>query len=179
MKKILTLSAGNSLNSINQTLINIAVEKISAHEVARIYLRDYPMPMYGIDEETDVGFPATAIALKALFDQYDAFIVASPEHNGSMPAVFKNTIDWLSRLADKENPIFANKPVLLMSTSPGPNGGATNLQTMNNLMPWWGADMRGTYSLGSFYDNVTDGRLNTQQDSELTTVINDFINNLS
>jgi len=178
MKKILTLSASNSIHSIKQTLLNIAIEKISWHEITKMYLRDYPMPMYGIDEETEIGFPTTASTVKDLFAEHDAFIIASPEHNGSMPAVFKNTIDWLSRLADKENPIFGNKPVLLMSTSPGPNGGATNLQTMNKLMPWWGADMRGTYSLGSYYDNVINGKLHTQQNSELTTLITDFVESL-
>lgn len=178
MKKILTLSASNSANSINQILLEFASNKISGFEISKTYLRDFPMPMYGIDEETDIGFPKTARDLKDLFAQHDAFIIASPEHNGSMPAVFKNTIDWLSRLADQENPIFGKKPVLLMSTSPGPNGGSTNLQTLNNLMPWWGADMRGTYTLGSFYENVKNGELQADEDSKLTHVINEFVQSL-
>jgi len=178
MKKILTLSASNSINSINQILLNIVIEKISGHEIAKTYLRDYPMPMYGIDEETEHGFPKNTLALRDVFAQYDAFIIASPEHNGAMPAVFKNTIDWLSRIADKDHPIFGNKPVLLLSTSPGPNGGATNLQNLKNLMPWWGADLRGTYSLGSFYDHVKNASLPAQLDSELTQVIDDFVENL-
>ena len=96
-----------------------------------------------------------------------------------MPAVFKNLIDWVSRLGDHLNPMFAsNKPVLLLSTSPGPNGGATNIQTLTQLMPWWGADVRGSYSLSSFYENFADGKLNPDQDLELTQVIHKFVDNL-
>ena len=117
--------------------------------------------------------------VRALFSEYDAFIIATPEHNGGMPAEFKNLIDWVSRLGDLQNPMFATKkPVFLLSTSPGPNGGATNLQTLTQLMPWWGADIKGTYSLGSFYDHFIDGALNDEKEQALTKLVTDFTNTL-
>jgi len=178
MAKILTLLASNSTQSINRTLLNIASKKITGHTLTRVEVADYSMPMYGIETEEQEGFPDTAKQLRDIFAEHDAFIIASPEHNGAMPAVFKNTIDWLSRLADADNPIFAKKPTLLLSTSPGPNGGATNLKTLTQLMPWWGADMKGSYSLGSFYDNVIDGALNQIHEQELTDIINEFVGQL-
>ena len=45
-------------------------------------------------------------------------------------------------------------------------------------MPWWGADMKGSYSLGSFYDTVIDGVLTQTHDQELTEIINDFVGGL-
>ncbi|MEG3755379.1 NAD(P)H-dependent oxidoreductase [Psychromonas arctica] len=179
MKKILTISASNSANSINRTLLELASSKIEGHNVAMLDIRDYPMPFFSLDKEESEGHPEAAKKIRALFSEYDAFIIASPEHNGGMPAEFKNLIDWVSRLGDLQNPMFATKkPVLLLSTSPGPNGGATNLQTLTQLMPWWGADIKGSYSLGSFYDHFVDGVLNTEKEKELTNSVTEFIDSL-
>jgi len=179
MKKILTVSASNSKNSINRTLLALASSKVVGHEVAMLDIRDYPMPFFSVDREESEGHPETAKQVRALFAEYDAFIISSPEHNGGMPAEFKNVIDWVSRLGDLQNPMFATKkPVLLLSTSPGPNGGATNIQTLTQLMPWWGADIKGSYSLGSFYDYFVDGKLDPEKDQELTKSVTAFINEL-
>jgi len=175
MKKICTFSASNSADSINRTLLHLAADKITGHKINVIDIRDFSMPMYSLDKEKQDGFPATATQLRALFAEQDAFIIAIPEHNGSMPAVFKNVIDWLSRLVDQQQPIFASKPVFLLSTSPGANGGSTNLQSLTQLMPWWGADVRGTYSLGSFYDNFFEGQLNLEHDRRLCDGIAEFV----
>jgi NAD(P)H-dependent FMN reductase len=175
MAKIITLLASNSANSINRTLLTLVSQKIIKHSLTKVEVADYPMPMYGIDTEERDGFPETTKQLRDIFAQHDAFIIASPEHNGAMPAVFKNTVDWLSRLANADNPIFGKKPVLLLSTSPGPNGGATNLKSLTQLMPWWGADIKGAYSLGSFYDNVNDNTLSQTHDQVLTDLINEFV----
>ena len=93
-----------------------------------------------------------------------------------MPAYLKNIIDWLSRLVPAQSPFFGEsaKPILLMSTSPGATGGASNLKALTGLMPWWGGDVKGTYSLGSFYDVVVDGKLVPESDKALTDVIKDF-----
>ncbi|WP_339769727.1 NAD(P)H-dependent oxidoreductase [uncultured Paraglaciecola sp.] len=179
MKKILTVSASNSKHSINRTLLELASSKIEGHEVALLDIRDYQMPFFSLDREESEGHPETAKQVRALFAEYDAFIISSPEHNGSIPAEFKNLIDWVSRLGDLQNPMFATKkPVLLLSASPGPNGGATNVQTLTKLMPWWGADVKGSFSLGSFYDHFVDGKLNTEKEQELTNTVTAFINTL-
>ena len=180
MKKILTVSASNSKNSINRTLLELASSKVEGHDVAMLDIRDYPMPFFSLDTEESDGHPETAKQVRALFAEHDAFIISCPEHNGAMPAEFKNVIDWVSRLGDLQNPMFgANKPVLLLSTSPGPRGGVTNIQTLTQIMPFWGADIKGSFSLGSFYDCVVDGKLNDEKDQELTNVIAGFVNTLS
>jgi NAD(P)H-dependent FMN reductase len=179
MKKILTISASNSNNSINRTLLVLASNKVEGHKVAMLDIRDYPMPFFSLDREESEGHPETAKQVRALFAEYDAFIIASPEHNGGMPAEFKNLIDWVSRLGDIQNPMFASqKPILLLSTSPGPRGGATNIETLTQLMPFWGADVRGSYSLGSFYDYFIDGKLNVEKEQELTNTVRAFVKSL-
>ena len=174
-KTIITLSASNSLNSINQQLLNFTLPLLTDFAVTSISVRDYPLPMYGLDEENENGFPKAAKELRELFAKADGFIIASPEHNGSIPAVFKNTVDWLSRMTTSEQPTFFKKPVLLLSTSPGANGGATNIASLTQLMPWWGASAVSSYSLGSFYDKVQDGQLDSIENQALAAAVTSFI----
>lgn len=174
-KTIITLSASNSKNSINQNFLNFTRSTLTETDVIDISVRDYLLPMYGLDEEAEQGFPEAAKTLRDLFAKADGFIIASPEHNGSMPAVFKNTIDWLSRLATSEDPIFFKKPVLLLSTSPGANGGATSIATLTQLMPWWGASSVSSYSLGSYYEKVQDEQLVPEEQAKLNAEVESFL----
>jgi len=175
MKKIIAFTGSNNSNSINKQLLNFAVEKIDKNQITVLDLSDYPLPIYGLDVEAS-GFPEAIYKLKDELIKYDALIITTPEHNGSMPAYLKNVIDWLSRLVPPQSPFFGDKakPVLLMSTSPGPTGGATNLKTMTELMRWWGGDVKQTYSLGSYFEKVNNGKLIPKIDQELADVINLF-----
>ena len=177
MKRILAFSGSNSSKSINQVFVAYAADKIGNHEVGILDIRDYPLPLYGMDLEMGEGIPDNAKKLKGIFSKQDALIIASPEHNGSIPAVFKNIIDWLSRIVEPGESFFGNhaKPVLLLSASPGPTGGATNLANMERLMPYWGGDVKGKYSLGGFPDCFLNGRLSVDKDRELTAVIEQFM----
>lgn len=151
MEKILAFSGSSSSSSINQQLVKMAATQAETVEVTVIDIRDFPLPIYSIDIEQADGFPENAVKLKALFSEHDGFLISSPEHNGSMPAIFKNLIDWLSRMGGK---IFQDKPVLLLSASPGGGGGRTNLANVETLMPWWGGQVVGTFSIGDFLNEL-------------------------
>lgn len=160
--KLLVLVGSNQANSINRQLADYAAS-LSGYDYTVIdMLRFDETPLYSSQRQQSQGFPAEIQELYAQIRQHDALIIASPEHNGSIPAVFKNVIDWLSRLQMK---FLGNKPVLLMSTSPGANGGKTNLAHMAQLLPWWGAASIQTYSLGGFYQ-VFDAEAQSLQQPE-------------
>ena len=108
------------------------------------------------------------LALEEKMNEADGFIVSSPEHNGSMPAVLKNTIDWLSRIEQK---VFNDKPTVFMSTSPGPRGGASALGHLVDVMPYRGANVVGHYSLGSFGEHYSEGVLDESTSSEIKEVL--------
>jgi NAD(P)H-dependent FMN reductase len=91
-----------------------------------------------------------------LLNQYDGFIVSLAEHNGSYAVAFKNIFDWVSRIDRK---VFRDKPLLLMSTSPGGRGGASVLDAAKSTFPHLGADIIVTFSLPNFYDNFKDGNI--------------------
>lgn len=67
------------------------------------------------------GVPSAVAALTERIRRADAVLIATPEYNFSVPGVFKNVLDWISRV---DNQPFARKPLALLSASAGPLGGA-------------------------------------------------------
>lgn len=159
--KILAFSGSNSSKSINQQLINCVVKYINQSEVEVISLRDYEAPIYSIDKEVGDGFPVEMKLLKQKMLEADAFLISTPEHNSNIPAVLKNTIDWLSRMGDK---VFQNKPTIFLSTSPGKRGGISALTYLVENMPRHGAQVIGSHAVSSFNEKVTDGKLINSED---------------
>jgi len=160
MKKVLAFAGSNSSNSINKQLVDYAATLQEGIDV--IDLRDYDAPMYSIDLEQAEGVPAKIQELYTLIGGYDGVIMASPEHNGFPPAFFKNILDWLSRAEGEK--FLKDKNVALLSTSPGGFGGQNNLNNMKNVMPYWGANIVGTYSLGKFYEQMENGALKSEEE---------------
>ncbi len=184
MKKILAFSGSNSSRSINQSLIKYVVKILNEEQqevsIDVIDIRDYPLPIYSADIEREKGHPEVVKELQALIFGYDALLISCPEHNGAIPAAFKNTIDWLSRLVKPGKPFFGEtkKPVFLLSASPGPNGGATNLTNLAKLMPWWGCDVRGNLSVGKFYDHFSEQGLDEETQEKVLPALREFIKEL-
>ncbi|WP_298504406.1 NAD(P)H-dependent oxidoreductase [uncultured Maribacter sp.] len=156
MKKVITIAGSNSQNSINKTLIKYAATLLEDAKILNIDLNDYVLPIYGVDYEAENRIPTTVKRLDEILNSADAFIISLAEHNGSYAAVFKNIIDWLSRIDMK---IWKEKPMLLMTTSPGERGGTNVLQLASNYFPFLGAKILETYSLPSFYDNFKEGEI--------------------
>jgi NAD(P)H-dependent FMN reductase len=66
----------------------------------------------------------------------DAFVIASPEYNGSMPGLLKNAIDWASR--HRPQP-FNGRHGLLVSASPSMVGGNRGLWSLRVPLEHLGA----------------------------------------
>ncbi|MCL6267768.1 NAD(P)H-dependent oxidoreductase [Flagellimonas myxillae] len=146
MKKIMAFSGSNNPESINEKLVKSIIQRYSNYDIRFIDLKKFDAPIYSrrIHQR---GIPQQIQDLYQVFQQSDGFIIASPEHNGLPSAFLKNIIDWLSVINQR---FFNNKPVLLISTSPGVTGAKTHLAILTKLIPLWGGILRGTYSLGSF-----------------------------
>lgn len=96
---ILVFAGSLRADSYNKKLAKDAAEaagKMGA-QVTLIDLKDFPMPFYDADLEASQGLPKNAKRLRDLMIASDAVIVSTPEYNHSIPAVLKNTIDWVSR----------------------------------------------------------------------------------
>jgi len=147
MKHILAIVGSNSQSSINRQLADWLALQQPGIDVVQV--SDYPAALLGVDLERESGVPAPMVQLREEIGAADAIVLVSPEHNGSMPAVLKNAIDWMSRIDGQK--LFQHKPLLLLSTSPGKRGGATNLDHIATLAPHWGAVVSGKHSIGSWY----------------------------
>lgn len=154
--KILSFGASTSSTSVNRQLANHAASLVSGATVSELDLRDYSLPVYSSDEEEANGAPADAKNFLEAIRSHDAVVISLAEHNGSYAAAFKNLYDWASRVEQK---VWAEKPMLLLSTSPGPRGAATVMASAEATFPRMGADLKATFSLPSFYDNFADGKV--------------------
>jgi NAD(P)H-dependent FMN reductase len=76
------------------------------------------IPLYDGDLEA-AGIPAPVAELKEAIAAATGVILATPEYNGSIPGVFKNAIDWLSRPPADIRRVFGGKPVALVGATTG------------------------------------------------------------
>ncbi|CDX16138.1 conserved hypothetical protein [Mesorhizobium sp. ORS 3324] len=102
-------------------------------EVTRISLGDYPLPIMDEDLEKEKGIPENAVKLGYQIATHDGLLIATPEYNGSIPPLLKNSIDWVSRLRRDGSRSFRplyGKPVGLCSSSEGKFAG---IRCINHL----------------------------------------------
>jgi NAD(P)H-dependent FMN reductase len=121
MPKLIGLSGSLRKGSYNSALLRAAAELAPAGtevEIASIA----GIPLYDGDLERERGIPAPVAALKDTIAAADGLLLVTPEYNSSMPGVFKNAIDWLSRPATDIERVFGDKPVAIMGATPGRAG---------------------------------------------------------
>jgi chromate reductase, NAD(P)H dehydrogenase (quinone) len=178
MKKIITIAGSNSQKSINKSLLSYTSSLIENVEIIPIDLNDYVLPIFGVDYEAENTIPSAVKRLDELLDAADGFIISLSEHNGSYAAVFKNTIDWLSRINMK---IWREKPMLLMASSPGGRGGITVLESAKAYFPYLGGKVLADFSLPNFYDNFSEDKISDEElHEELSRkiqIFNQYFNN--
>lgn len=171
MKKIIAFGASSSKTSINKQLATYAAHQFQNTTVEVLDLNDFEMPIYSVDKEKDKGIPQLAQDFYAKIGSADLIVISFAEHNGAYSTAFKNIFDWTSRINGKT---FQEKPVLLLSTSPGPRGGSSVLEIAKNRFPFQGAVVKGSFSLPSFNDNFDTEKGITNEDlkNQLLGIIN-------
>ncbi len=172
MKKIIVFGGSNSSTSINKQLAIYAASLLQDVDILVLDLNDFELPLFGVDLEKKIGIPPKAQAFCQLLLETDGIILSLAENNGSYTVAFKNLLDWISRINPK---LWNQKPMLLMSTSTGAQGGKSVLQAANTKFPYMGAHIIATFSLPSFNDNFQQGMItNKTINNELQKVVNQF-----
>ncbi len=90
------------------------------------------------DLEIDNFHPTGAEEFRKRILENDAFIISSPEYNGSMPGLLKNAIDWVSRFRPQP---FNEQHALFMSASPSMGGGNRGLWSLRMPLEHLGANV--------------------------------------
>jgi len=153
MKNIVTIGGSNSKNSINKILAEYAGEMLEDKHLNKVDLNDFEMPLFSVDIQKEQDFSKGTIDLNAIIDKADGFIISLAEHNGAYTVAFKNVFDWLSVIEGK---VWRDKPILLLSTSPGARGGESVLNIALNRFPYMGGNIIGSISFPSFFDNFKE-----------------------
>ncbi len=109
----------DSLNTRLAKLAALAVEK-NGGKVDFANMSEFDCPSFNQDLETKGVFPDGAKEFRKRLLANNAFIISSPEYNGSMPGFLKNAVDWVSRVRPQP---FNERHALLMSASPSMAGG--------------------------------------------------------
>ena len=118
MPAIIGLCGSLRRGSFNQMLLRAAVAAAPPGTSIEIEsIRE--IPLYDGDVETEQGIPAPVQRLKDRIAAADGLLLVTPEYNNSMPGVFKNAIDWLSRPGSDVPRVFRGCPVALMGATPG------------------------------------------------------------
>ena len=100
MTDILVLVGSLRAASVNRQIADVAAEVAASEGIgATVYegLGDVPFYNEDLDVADNADAPAAVVALRDAAARADAVLVVTPEYNGTIPAVLKNAIDWLSQ----------------------------------------------------------------------------------
>ena len=163
--RILALSGSYRAGSFNQALIRAARELAPE----RVRIDDFDLrtvPFYDGDLEA-AGDPEEVAALKRSIDGADALLIATPEYNGSVPAVLKNALDWASRR--RPDAPLRGKPAAVMGASPSPGGTRRAQAHLREVLDRIGVgviDEPSLYLARAFEHVSDDGRLASEEARE-------------
>ncbi len=172
--KIIAFGASPSKNSINKKFATYAANLFENADVEVLDLNDFEMPLYTVDIEKEIGQHELAKAFLAKIANADILVVSLAENNANYSAAFKNVFDWCSRITGK---VFQEKPMLLMATSPGARGGASVLEIAKKAFPFYGGNVKATFSLVSFEANFDTEKgviSNAELDNQLKELVKNF-----
>ena len=158
--RILVFSASLRADSLNTRLAHLAAHVIAAHDgtVDLAPMRDFDCPSYCQDTEDREGFPPGAAEFRRRLEDADAFVIAAPEYNNSLPGLLKNAIDWVSRYRPQP---FDERQGLLLSASPSLVGGNRGLWALRIPLEHLGARVYpDMFSLAMAHEALsTDGEI--------------------
>lgn len=174
--KIIAFGGSSSRHSINKKFATFAAEQLQDATIEVLDLNDYPLPLFSVDLEQEIGIPEN---VKLFFNKLlsaDLIVLSLAEHNGSYTAAFKNLMDWLSRLNGR---FFHDKKLLLLSTSPGGRGGKGVMDAALIRFPFHGANIVAHFSLPFFEQNFVsgDGIIQPELNTEFSQIINEIKSN--
>ncbi|MBG0850785.1 NAD(P)H-dependent oxidoreductase [Streptomyces spinoverrucosus] len=119
--RILALVGSLRAGSHNRQLAEAAVKLAPEGVDVQLFEGLAEVAFYNEDIDVEGSVPAAATRLREAAASADALLLFTPEYNGTIPAVLKNAIDWLSRPYGAG--ALTGKPVAVVGTAFGQYGG--------------------------------------------------------
>jgi chromate reductase len=137
--KILVIPGSLRTGSLNAKLAAVAAHQFAQTgvEVTRLSLADFPLPIYDGDLQTRSGVPKHAVDLKRMIGTHHGVLIVTPEYNSSVPALLKNTIDWVSRVHDaheSRGEVFRGRAFAVAGASHSRLGGSRALAALRLIL---------------------------------------------
>ena len=173
-KSVIAFAASSSSRSINKRLVTWASGLLEGAEVEILDLNDYELPLFSVDREDRLGQPQAAQAFLRKITDCDGIIVSFAEHNGAYSAAYKNLYDWVSRIQPK---VYRDKPMVLLSTSPGGRGARSVMELAQRQIPRFGGEIKASVSVPSFGENF-DTEAGEISNPEIAAQIEEAVNKL-
>src|SRR6201990_2476766 len=161
--KILVTPGSLRTGSLNARLAAAAAQELvrAGAEVTRISLGDFPLPIYDGDLQAKSGVPKNAVNLKRMIGAHHGVLVVTPEYNSSVPALVKNTIDWVSRVQDpheSRGQVFRERAFAIAAASGGRLGGTRALSALRLILTACHATVVPNQLALSFAEEAYDDR---------------------
>jgi NAD(P)H-dependent FMN reductase len=137
--KILVFAGSIRIGSYNAKLAALAAKELTLidADVTRISLADYPLPIYDADLDARGGQPANALKLKQMIAAHHGVFIASSEYSASVTPLLKNAIDWVSRVRERGDPLYAafkGRIFAISAASPNSSGGLRSLMALRQIL---------------------------------------------
>jgi chromate reductase len=159
--KVLVIPGSLRTGSLNARLAAVAALELvqSGAEVTRISLSDFPLPIYDGDLQAKSGVPKHAVNLKRMIGAHHGVLIVTPEYNSSVPALVKNTIDWVSRVQDAgetRGQVLRERAFAIAAASGGRLGGTRALAALRLILSACHASVIPNQLALSFADQAYD-----------------------
>lgn len=130
MASPLIVGLGGSLARVSQSRAALEVAlggaATAGAETQVFDLRELALPMYDPDDRTP---PRAAGELIEACHAADGMVWSSPLYQGTISGAFKNALDWLHLLGDRDPPYLHDQVIGLVSAA----GGTHGLQAINTM----------------------------------------------
>jgi NAD(P)H-dependent FMN reductase len=159
--KILIIPGSLRTGSRNAKLAAAAADAFvqAGVDVTRISLGDFALPIYDGDLQAKSGVPKNAINIKRMIAAHQGVLLVTPEYNSSVPALVKNSIDWVSRVQDpseSRGQVFRERAFAIASASAGRLGGTRALAALRLILSACHATVIPNQLALSFADDAYD-----------------------
>ncbi len=176
--EIVALVGSLRRESINRGLAQLAADKAPAGITVTVVDGLGRLAFYSEDDapsiESGATLPDGVTGLREAVAAADAVLLVTPEYNGTMPAVLKNAIDWLSRPYGAG--ALSGKPVGVIGAALGRFAGTWSREDTRKSVKIAGGHVVEEVEFGLQTSSMSDDGL---ADAELVTGVVDAVRRLA
>ena len=155
---VLVLVGSLRAGSVNRQLAETAVSAAPEGATLTVFEGLADVPFYNEDIDVEGASIPAVDALRSAASDADAFLLVTPEYNGSLSSALKNAVDWVSR--PRGSAAIVGKPAAVLGASGSPRGAQWAREDGVRVLRIAGAHvLADTVGVGASFQAFHDGRL--------------------